>query len=288
VSEFTFQGAFVRLVTDAKARQAVFAGDITPLTELGLSPAQAQQLLTIDRERLEVFSELVFAQRLDDIVHMLPLTVRLLGERVSQIAYDFNHKLTPEYSRRREHALAFARFLKEEFERRPPTPPFLADVLSYEMNTLELYDKRNESDPVQSSRLARRMHESAAQALIVPQRLSHNRALSFNYDVLAIMRQMTEEDRIPAAPVERPCYLLIRMNPTGLIEHDEINFPTLAFIRACDGTATLGAIIESLAETFQQNTPALFHEFKRGCLQLCESLLARSVISLKPREGAAA
>lgn len=278
---------FVRLLTDAKARQAAFAGDLRPLTELGLTPDEAQSFLTIDHERLEIFSELIFAQRLDDIIHMLPLTVRLLGERVPHIAYEFNHKMTPEYSRKRDHALAFARFLKELFDEQPPEPQFLADVLSYEMNTLELYDKRNESDPAQSGRWSQQLRGRSTQERIVPQRLSHGRALSFNYDVLGIMREMTEGGRLPTEPPPRPTHILLRMNPTGLIEHDEINLPTLAFIRACDGETPLSRIIEDLAETFQQNTPVLFDEFRLGCLQLCESLLARSVISLKPREAAA-
>lgn len=280
MSEFAFQQALVRLLTDTKARHSFFKGDVQVMAEFGLPLEEAQRILAIDPERLEVFADMLTGQRLNDAAQMLPLTAQLLGSRLHYIAYEFNQEITPRYSTKFEHALAFARFLKKQFGEEPPSPAFAEDVLTYEMTALELFGKRDETDFAQTADLKEQLHEAEAQTKIVPSRQPTHQVLTFNYDVAEIAAEL-KEGRIPTSPLRQPLNILLRVNAVGLIEQDRINYPTLAFIEACDGATPLSEVIEDLASIFEQNTPKLRADFQQKCLNLCEALVERGVITLR-------
>jgi len=285
MSELPLQQALARLLTDGKGRKSIFAGDVSPLAEYCLSTEQQQHLLQIDRERVEVFAELLIINRLSKAIDGLPWTTQLLGSQLGQIAVAFNQAFPPKHSKKYLEAMAFAQFLKEQFRLQPPSPPFLEDVLLYEMNSLELRFEskgRDELVPIHEIPSLTSQLYAANELLseIVPHRLSCNRIISLNYNVELIGEEIAQ-GRVPTTVEKRPMYILLHVEPSGVLTQTEINVPTLAFIEKCDDRAPLNAIIESLARDFQQSH--LTSDFEERCLRLCEALIELHIITLKPR-----
>jgi hypothetical protein len=279
MSEFAFQQALVRLLTDAEARRTFFAGDTALFTELGVPVEEAQRVLSIDPARLEVFADMLLGQRLNDAAQLLPYTAQLLGTRMHQIAFEFNQEIKPSYSTKFDHGLAFARFLQEQFREQPPSPAYVEDVLAYETASLDLYSKRSRLDPPDGG-LTARLHEPEVQSKVAPYRQPNHRVLRLNYNVAEIVKELKER-RVPDAEPWQ-MNVLLHVTPEGLVEQDEINHPTLAFIDACDGQTSLAEIIEQLAAAFRQTAPPVFPDFRRKCAGLCAAVVERGVVGLRP------
>jgi hypothetical protein len=176
MSELPLQQALALLLTDGKGRESIFAGDVSPLAGYGLSTEQEQQLLQINRERVEIFAELLIINRLSKAIEGLPWTTQLLGSQLGQVAVAFNQASPPKHSKKYLEAMAFAQFLKEQFRLQPPSPPFLEDVLFYEMNSLELrfeFNGRDELVPTHeiSSLITQLYATNELPSEIVPHRL---------------------------------------------------------------------------------------------------------------------
>ena len=279
MSEFTFQETMVKVLTDARLRQSLFARDSGALAAQGLASEDVERLLGIDQVRLEAFADMVMAQRLTDILQILPLTSQILGNRLHPIVFEFNQELKPRYSTKQAQALAFAEFLSERFRLQPPDPPYLEDVLRYEKAALELFGKRNEVLRIKDD-LTPALDDETARSRIVPLRLDTNVAIELTFDILEIATEL-KAGRIPTEPARKRQKILLHVDRRGLIEKDEINEMTLAFIEACDGSGSLAQVIDNLADRFQQNSPHLRPEFDRKCVSLCRSLFERLVIGLQ-------
>lgn len=283
MSEFSFQNALVQVLVDPKMREAIYAGDPSPLADYGISPDEAQRISQIDRGRLEMFAEMIIDNRIYSAAQWMPFTAQLMGKRMVEIALEFNRDLSPEYSKRQDHAMAFATFLKSLFSVEPPTPPFLEDVLTYELMIMEMfvgYDKEEGQEPsIQVEELLQLSGVEEALESVVPCRRPNNRVISVNYDVPLILQEMSE-GRTPTELPEQPMRMLLRLVPPGFVEQDKINAPTAAFINTCDGQTSLHKVIKSLAAYYQKDDPASFHSFRGKCLELCQSLVARQVIFL--------
>lgn len=288
MSEFDFQEALVRFLTDEKMRASIYEGNLQTQSELGVSPELARRLSQIDRERLEFFSGVIFHNRIHDFIKVLPITAKLLGPQMTQIAHEYQRSVSPIYTDRYDHSLAFAAYLKEQFSFQPLSPEFAEDVLDYEVNTLKLVIKHErsgeEEDNLNSVALSSQLLEDAALSKIIPYRSANHRILRLNYNVPALLQQMSESPDLPRAEKQRT-YLLLRINPSGSIEQDKINLPTLNFLNACDGETTLAEIIKGFVPADQQHKPVP-STLKRGCQELCKSLVERRVLYLKSRREA--
>lgn len=279
MSEFTFQETMVKVLTDAKLRQSLFDRDSGALAEQGLAFEDVERLLGINPARLEAFADMVMAQRLTDILQILPLTAQILGNRLHPIVSEFNQELKPRYSTKQAQALAFATFLSERFRLQPPDPPFLEDVLRYEKAALELFGKRNAVLRSEDD-LTPALDDETLHSRLVPLRLDANVAIELTFNILEIATDL-KAGRIPTEPARKRQLILLHVDRRGLIGKDEINEMTLAFIEACDGSSSLAQIIDNLADRFQQSSLHLRPEFDRKCLGLCRSLLERFVIGLQ-------
>lgn len=284
MSEFDFQRALVRVLTDAALRESIYAGDYQPLVELGIPLTQAQRLTLIDRERMEMFADTIVENRVYYATELLPFTTQFLGEQLEPMILECDREMPADYSKIQDQALAFARFLKKRFGLQPPTPPFLEDVLTYEINSLELfagYDRQEFEVSQQDQILLQQLLAHDELARIIPVPRPNNRIIKLNYDVPSILEEIVN-GHIPETADKQDLHLLLRMIPPGTLEQDKINVPTSTLINACDGEANLSEIIEQLASHFKMAAPMRFPDFKRKCLELCQSLVERHVIILMP------
>jgi len=279
MSEFSFQETMVKVLTDAKIRQSLFAGDSQALRAAGFSDEDLQRLRDISPERLEVFADMVMGQRITDILQILPLTSQILGNRLHALVFEFNQELRPSSSTKQAQALAFAQFLSERFSRQTPQPSYLVDVLRYEMTALGLFGMRNELRNMPDG-LIPGLDRIEVQETVVPFRLGANAIIQVEVDILEIATEL-KDGRIPESPRRQPVLLLMRVDRRGLIEKDQINSTTQVFVEACDNVKTLNEVIEELAVRFQQNTSTLRPDFNQKCVALCQSLIDRLVIGLR-------
>lgn len=282
MSEFALQQALVQILIDPKARDAVFSGDLRPLVEAGIPEEEARRLAQVDRTRLDMFAEMIVENRIYSAAQWMPFTAQLMGERMVEIALEFNRDISPEYSKRQDHALAFATFLKAMFSAEPPSPPFLEDVLAYELTVMEMYIDYDKEDGLEAGAPPDVGEDEASLSALVPRRRANNRIVSLNYDIPLILREMVE-GQTPAEKPVQPMHLLLRLVPPGFVEQDKINAPTAAFVNTCDGQATLYEVIHNLASYYGKDGPATFPAFSGKCRELCKSLVGRGVISLQAR-----
>lgn len=286
MSEYRFQRAFAQLLTDAHMRESVFSSEQVPAIAKGVSPEEEQRLRAFDRERLEIFAELLIVNRLGKAAEGLPWTTQLLGGEIWQIAQEFNQASPPKLSKKYHEAMAFGSFLGKRFRRQPPSIPFIDDVRIYEMTSLKMrfgFDGRYEP-PVTDSKspLVEEASYPQGSSRIVPHLVTHNSILSLNYDVEWIGEEINQ-GRIPVAVEEKPMHILFHVEPSGVLAQDEINLPALCFLKACDGQASLAEVISRLAEEFDCNTPQHLDKFRLKCAELCKSLVIKKVITLSTR-----
>jgi len=282
MSEYHFQKAFAELVTDTNARRAFYANEAPPLWSL--SADQETTLRMIDRERLEIFAELLILNRLGKAAEGLPWTTKLLGTDIWALAQDFNQAWPPQQTKKYDEAIAFGRFLDDHFRTESAQFPYIRDVLSYEMASLELrFEFNGHYDPAPGEPDFRLKGNplSNAEDTARPRLVAHSRVLSFDYDIESLVNEI--ETAETANDVEkREFHILMHVQPSGILNQTAINLPTVRFLQLCRGQ-TLAEIIEQLATEFHCDTQESFHRFRTACLELCESLLADNVIVLKTR-----
>jgi hypothetical protein len=270
-------------MTDPNLRRSLLAGDPESIRQAGLSPEELIRIQDIDRERLELFAEMVMGRRLNDAIEGLPLTARLMGESLHPLALEFSRDSNGEFEKRHQVPLAFARFLQDQLRERPPTPACLIDVLLYELISLEIL---NEFDQATAAKIDGASQESLSDEDLlttIPFQLPYIRAISFNCDIFPVIKAL-RMDQPPSDPPPEPTYVIVLMNSLGAIEKSKINFPTLAFFEACDGKKSLSQITASLLSKFHPGDSAN-SSFQKDCIALCRALAERHLIGLELKTG---
>jgi hypothetical protein len=276
MSEFAFQQAFVRLLTDTPARQSFLAGDAQALAQSGFSPELISRLFAIDKERFEIYADMVLAQRVNDVAEALPLTSQVLGDQLPSLVHDFFEHTAADFPKRHQGPLAFGGVLLERFCSQAPTPLFIQDVIKYEVTVLEMYDEFVEQDDVAPE------IDNAANDISyldgTPIRMPNVRVISFDHDIVQIIKAL-KENQIPA-PLPQAVHLIVQLKSTGAIQQLKANLPTVDFFTACDGKTTLADIAANLFAKYHQEAE-LFPKFKDTCVELCRGLSDHGLIYLR-------
>jgi hypothetical protein len=246
----------------------------------GLRTEDLARLRGLDHGRTAVFSNLLVLNRTSKVTDGLPWTTALLGSELWSMAPEFNRTCPPTNPKKFQEAMAFAHFLEERFSRRPPKPPFLADVLVYESTVLELRFQAHLEPATPASDGHARIEPGQVdqQLASVPFLLPGSRVVALGYDVEAIGRAIGQGEP-PASAPEHPMCILMRLDQSGVVHQDEINLPTLLFIEACDGATTLEAIAADLATQLSQEDASA--NFQQLCVELGLSLLDRGVLDFR-------
>jgi len=280
MSEFAFQQAFVRLLTDTSVRQSYLAGDAQALAQSGFSPELIDRFFAIDKERFEIYADMVLAQRINDVAEALPLTGQVLADQLPLLVHEFFEHSAADYPRRHQGPLAFGRQLLERFRVEAPSPLFIQDVIKYEVSVLGMYDEFVEGDEATPE-----IDNGISYLDAMPVRRPNIRVISFDHDIVQIIKAL-KENQTPA-PLPQEVHLIIELKPTGVIQQLRANLPTLDFLAACDGKTTLADIVASLFAKYQQDAE-LFPKFKDTCVELCRRLSASGLIYLRASRGAEA
>ncbi len=121
--------ALGRLLTDPALRSEFFQNRAATLETLGLDPAAAGVLQQIDETTFERQAQGLIDKRFHEVMKMLPMTLRLLGEDASRTFQEYAGAFWPDGHRRHLiDAVEFCRYLRDQ-KRGPVCRP--------EQNTVE-------------------------------------------------------------------------------------------------------------------------------------------------------
>ena len=180
-----FQAALARAVIDAGFARAVAAGAYAP----GLTPRERRRLAAAaGHPGLALTRELHCGWRLGKVLTLLPLTARLLGDRLAGELIAFWKERPPRSLFFQEDALAFAARLAD----RPCDDPYVAEVAGYERARLELVHP-NPAEPPPRVREVRFLHD----AEIVMSRLAEGELLEGVPERPSIVRGTWDGDGDP-------------------------------------------------------------------------------------------
>ncbi|HYO62387.1 MAG TPA: hypothetical protein VER08_01905 [Pyrinomonadaceae bacterium] len=132
------QKALARLYTDEGLRGRFFADPAAVGGELGLSAEEARRLAEVGSSRAEYFAASLVNKRLGEVSKLLPLTAGVLGQEFRRLFREFAAR-EPVPAGLKKHlrdAVTFAEFVERGRRLKSVAPPWLAELLSYEKESL--------------------------------------------------------------------------------------------------------------------------------------------------------
>jgi hypothetical protein len=277
-TELRFQTALARVLTDQSLRLSVFSKSQHDLCEV-----DTKRLLAMDPERLDIYAELVFLNRLAKTAEGLPITTKLLGARTWEHMREFARQFPSVGIKKHAEAMAFGSWLKSEFAKNPPAHPYFLDVLKYETTALDLrfsfdgiYTLGNTEDQADTDRL---LHSPKSNFNYIPLRLRHHCLLSFAHDPAPIIDTVNEGKR-PHDAVPKKTLMLLYVAPSGTLMQISPSPTAAAFLSAIDGFSSLEVVIQTAARILRSSDA--IEPFKMRCLDLCEKLIDMRIVALKP------
>jgi hypothetical protein len=278
-SELAFQRALARLLTDGEVRAAFFAGDIDAFAEYTLGDDDRRRLLELDVVRVEIFAELLVANRLSKAVEALPWTTLLLLNDLGRLAAEFNQRCPPRDSKKYREALAFGAFLTERFREDPPKRRFLEDILRYELSVLELRflgARRMPDRNLDGSPQPPDLTPKAERIVAMPS--PRSRVVSFEHDIEALTALLADGE-VPQSAEERPMQVLLSLQEDGSVSLTELGPPTVKLLAACDGGATFAEIIVELRHDLDPSGSD--SRFAEKCAEAARALAEIGAISFR-------
>ncbi|MCC9311960.1 hypothetical protein LN042_33700 [Kitasatospora sp. RB6PN24] len=274
VSELRRQQALARFLTDPLARQAVLAEQPDPLPWAGRE--LRDQLRELDRKRTSMYSRLLLLNRMTKVTDALPLVSWALGQRLWELAPEYNRCCPPRRPKKQHEALAFAGFLRTKLGPELDEPAWLADVLHYEVAVLRI---RFFPDGPPLPALPAAPTLSREDLHRVRPRLSPaNCLLALDHDLEEI-GACFERGEPPSRVQQRQMFLLLQATLEGNIRQDEVNPAVAVFLGACSPERTLAEVIGQVARELEPGSPPkTLHE---ECLALCVLLAQRGVLTLE-------
>ncbi|MFJ9842542.1 PqqD family peptide modification chaperone [Kitasatospora sp. NPDC101155] len=274
VSELQRQQALARFLTDPRARQAVLAEQPDPLP--WADRELRDRLSELDQPRTSMYSHLLLVNRMTKVTDALPLVSWALGQRLWELAPEYNTCCPPRRPKKQDEALAFAGFLRTKLGSDLNGPAWLADVLRYEVAVLRI---RFFPDGPPAGALPAAPTFSREELHRVRPRLTPATCLlALDHDLEEI-GDCFERDETPPRAQQRPMLLLLQATPEGSVHQDEVNPAVAAFLRACSPERTLTEVIEQVAREFQPVPPT--ETLQEQCLALCAQLVQRGVLTIQ-------
>jgi hypothetical protein len=128
------QAALAKLAIDDPCRTRFFSDPVAAANELGLSAAEAISLACIPQVQIDRFAASLHRKRRDQIRHMLPLAVTVLGTRFASLFADYAAQAPARGSTADlDDPLGFVASLSARRPREPLEPSWIVDLARYEL-----------------------------------------------------------------------------------------------------------------------------------------------------------
>jgi hypothetical protein len=234
----------------------------------------------LDPERTSLFAELLLGNRLGRLREALPNSAFLLGSRLQEVVYAFNDSSAPADHRKYPEARAFAHYLLDRLDQESLGPPYLHDILLYELSSLQLrleYDEPFWLDGAIASASEFFAALKSGQPIYL-HRHPYQAVLSFSYDVERICQE-TAASRTPTDVNPKSSIILLHVQAGGVLQQEAINTATAVFLLAANGTNSFNRIVDHLGEFFGQRGRWARLRLRTRVRNLCLELLQRGVIT---------
>jgi hypothetical protein len=278
VSLLDMQRTLSRILTDPEFRTAFQADPGAAAAGYALGPAELASLAALPWPRMGTQAGMLAHNRLGLALKAFPLAGRLLYEPVHRSLDEFCREYPPTPATgnamlaEADRLLAYAQRLLIEGRL---DPPWLGDVLRYELTTTRLGLTAvappafvdSEPDP----------------GGLVPVVASGTVVLSFGYDVVDLVARLTDgetpDDARPARPPQR--VLFAKQAGSGAVGHFRVGTSTATLIGLCTGQTTVDTVLDLLAERLGAPRSAVQPAALRTLTDLCR----HGAIALRPVPG---
>lgn len=234
------------------------------------------QLRELDRTRTSMYSRLLLLNRMTKVTDALPLVSWALGQRLWELAPEYNRCCPPRRPKKQHEALAFAGFLRTKLGPGLDGPAWLADVLRYEVAVLRIRFFPD-GPPVAALPAAPTLSREDLHQ-IRPRLSPATCLLALDYDLEEI-GACFERGEPPPRARQRQLLLLLQATPEGSVHQDEVNPAVAVFLAACSPERTLAEVIGQVARKLLSARPS--ETLQEHCLALCAHLAQRGVLTVQ-------
>ncbi len=283
----TYQAALARLLTDRAFRDAFLADPSSACGSYRLDEHEMQSLSEIHRSPMTQHSDLLRYGRVALALKAYPCTARLLGNKVSHIVDAFCAAHPPVWTDEPTlvtEAGRLASFFDHGGLRELGLPDYAQDLIRFEITLFELSRDPQALADAERFETANRALGSAPGGYsgLVPVVGRHVRVESYAYDAPALLGAIENCDRLDyyATPGSF-VVLLVKSSDQRRPKLLRINGDAQTLLAACDGSATVGRIVERMTrEACERGKPHADMAARVGAA--LEHLRTRGVLAYRP------
>lgn len=286
-AEAQFQTAYARFLTDDQFREGIL-NPSAPEDEMeGFSRATIRRLRTMNPDRVELFAQCLFGNRIAAIEEAFPLTVKVMGPAVPSLVRALDAVDTAIDTRKYPEAIRFADFvLNGGAAEARDLPSLVIGLLRYELIFLNLRVRPQfpewPDSVIHSAEDLRRALDAKEDIRLV---LNRNHALvSVDIDVELLRELDPKEIRISGT--ETGVMILLHRGENGVVHEERLNSASAAAILMIEEAQTFRNLVSAYKAWLGASKAGFENEIKKLCVNLstCGALGFERAVSV-PREG---
>ena len=251
MSLLAMQRALACLLTDAGLRDRFFADPDRTLAPMDLSARERASLLGIDRKRIAAHADIVAEARFERALRGFPAVRGVLSSEIAALAGAFVQRFPRASPERAEEAARVVALLSEQRPSAPHWPAYLEDVARYEAKVIGLG-----GTSVNVSRARARPPRAGGDDplspgeddRVAPRRREGVEVLSFEHDVLALVRRICTGKAPPRAS-RRPTVLLLCFDlATFAVRTHRLTELSRRVLDLCDGRRSAAGVLATIVD----------------------------------------
>jgi hypothetical protein len=279
-AEVQFQNAYARFLTDDQFRERVLNAPEPEETIGELTGATIRRLREMNPDRVELFAQCLFGNRMAAIEEAFPLTVKMMGTAAPPLVRALDAVDIATDTRKYPEALRFAEFvLNSETAETQALPNLIVGLLRYELIFLNLRVRPQLPEwPDATIHSAGDLRLALDAGKDIYLMLNRNHALvSVDIDVELLRELDTQE--IPASGTEAGVMILLHRGDNGIVHEERLNPASAAAVLMIEEARTFRKLVSAYGAWLgRQSEASLDSELKELCIGLC----ARGALGFEP------
>lgn len=278
------QTILTQLYTDSAYRARFFRDRVGACADVPLTERERAHLCALDPDQVERFARSLRQKRCASARDLLPVTARTMGARFAESFFRYCDA-HPGASRPPDEAAAFAAFLGGSSV---GGPPYLRDVIACERLRLDVLHRSAAEAALEGSQPS--CPGFSLDSPVSPPRVdgenvrprftSRARIAFFAYDMEVLYPRLASGDEAEAQP--DPSIILIgRVQGAMIARLKRLSPTTEQFLRLCDGTRPLSAIVDEVAADLRLDEQDR-HKLGAECARFLTPLVESNLIHLEP------
>lgn len=276
-AEARFQAAYVRFLTDEQFRRSVLDSSEICRPPAGLSGTEIERLRRMKQERVQLFSDCLFGNRMAAIEEAFPLSFKMMGAAMPALVRALDAQDVAVDTRKYAEAKRFADFvLTGADQSAPPLPDAALKMLNYEFVMLNLRVRPQlPAWPGSAIHSIEVFHQLLERGEDIGLALNRNHALvSVGGDIEALQDLAPGEG--PVAKTDADVIILLHRGDNGVVHRMCLNDASAAAVLMIERTGMFRSLIDAYAAWLGVTTTVgLEQELKKLCARLCDSGILR-------------